>query len=91
MTEILWQSNKPHIPLQDHEMVELSLVDLGGAATPRFLVREIHAAWSASEQQIQWKGYEDEPCATGQEAKCRFEIRKATLVDAGFPYTTVLN
>lgn len=91
MIEILWKSNMPHIPLQDHEMVELSLVDLGNTATPRFVVREVHAAWSAREQQIQWKGYEDEPCATGQEAQSRFDTRKANLVDAGFPYTTVLS
>ncbi|HEY2861801.1 MAG TPA: hypothetical protein VGJ21_25600 [Terracidiphilus sp.] len=72
-------------------MVELRLVEVGDSAAPRFLVREIHAAWSASEQQIRWKGYEDESCATRQEASRRFETRKASLVDAGYPYATVLN
>jgi len=30
MTEILWNTNSPHSPLQDHELVELRLLDLGG-------------------------------------------------------------
>ena len=72
-------------------MVELRLVDLGTAATPRFLVREIHADWSAENQQIQWKGYEDESFGNRPEAVLRFEGRKASLIDAGFPFTTVLN
>ena len=33
MTEILWNTNAPHSPLRDHELVELRLVDLGGPAT----------------------------------------------------------
>ena len=90
MVEILWKSNSPHLPAMDHELVELRLVDLGDSAAPRFLIREIHAAWSASRQQIQWNGYKDQPCRTRQEAKQRFETRKAEIVDAGFPHTTVL-
>jgi hypothetical protein len=90
MVEILWKSNAPHLPVKDHELVELRLVDLGNAAAPRFLVREIHAAWSAARQQIQWKGYIDEPCGSRHEACRRFESRKATQVDAGFAHTTVL-
>ncbi|HEY3705434.1 MAG TPA: hypothetical protein VGL22_10265 [Terracidiphilus sp.] len=90
MVEILWKSNAPHLPVKDHELVELRLLDLGNAAAPRFLVREIHAAWSASKQQIQWKGYNDESCATPQEAQARFKKRKAAQIQAGFAYSTVL-
>ena len=90
MVEILWKSNSPHLPAMDHELVELRLVDLGAKATPRFLVREIHAAWSATRQQIQWKGYVDERCETRQEAQQRFASRKTRIVNAGFPHTTVL-
>jgi len=39
MTEILWNTNSPHSPLRDHELVELRLVDLGGT--------EEHRNWSA--------------------------------------------
>ena len=91
MTEILWKTNAPHSSLRDHELVELRLVDLGGTDEHRYLVREIHAAWSASAQQIEWKGYEDETYGTTLEAHRRFESRKARIVEAGFPYATVLS
>jgi hypothetical protein len=90
MVEILWKSKAPHLPAKDHELVELRLVELGSSAAPRFLVREIHAAWSAARQQIQWRGYKDEPCETRLEAKQRFARRKASIIDTGFPYTTTL-
>jgi hypothetical protein len=90
MVEILWKSNAPHLPAKDHELVELRLVDLGASAAPRFLIREIHAAWSAARQQIQWQGYKDLPCGTRQEAKHRFATRKASIVEEGYPHTTVL-
>lgn len=91
MVEILWKSQSPHVPVHDHEFYELRMVDLGGAAIPRFLVREIHGSWSASAQQIRWSGYQDETCQTPEDAKGRFEKRKASIVDSGFAYTTVLS
>ncbi len=90
MVEILWNSSAPHLPLKDHELVELRLIDLGGAEKLRYLVREIHASWSASAQQIEWKGYEDEAYGTPQEAQRSFSTRKARVLNAGFPFTTVL-
>lgn len=91
MTEILWNTNSPHSPLRDHELVELRLVDLGGADEHRYLVREIHAAWSASAQQIEWKGFEDETYESERDAEKRFASRKASIVNAGFPFATSLN
>lgn len=91
MVQILWKSNAPHARSKDHELVELRLVDLGNTEERRYLVREIHASWSASAQQIEWKGYEDETYGTPLEANRRFESRKAKIVDAGFPYATVLS
>lgn len=91
MTEILWKSSAPHLPVQDHEVVELRMVDLGGTEDHRYLVREIHASWSASAQQIKWMGFEDQIYATCQEAQRSFASRKASLVSAGFPYTTTIN
>ncbi len=91
MVEILWKSNAPHLPVKDHELVELRLVDLGNSTAPRFLVREIHAEWSAANQQIHWSGYQDEPCHSRSEANMRFARRRATIVKAGFPFTTVLD
>jgi hypothetical protein len=91
MVEILWKSKSPHVPIQDHEFYELRLVDLGGSAFPRFLVREIHGSWSADAQQIRWSGYQDETCRTPEDAQRRFENRKASIVDSGFAYATLLS
>ena len=91
MTEILWNTNAPHSPQRDHELVELRLLDLGEADEHRYLVREIHAAWSASTQQIEWKGFEDETCGSRLEAQRAFASRKKSIANAGFLYRTVLN
>lgn len=91
MTEILWNTNAPHSPLRDHELVELRLVDLGGTEEHRYLVREIHAAWSAAAQQIEWKGFEDETCDSRQQAQHSFASRKKSIAKAGFLYTMTLN
>jgi hypothetical protein len=91
MTEILWNTNSPHSPLRDHELVELRLVDLGGTEEHRYLIREIHAAWSAAAQQIEWKGFEDEICITEPDALQSFAARKKIILGAGFPYATMLN
>jgi len=91
MTEILWNTNSPHSPLRDHELVELRLVDLGGRDVHRFLLREIHAAWSASTQQIQWKGFEDHMYLDERDALQSFAARKTTIANSGFPFATTLN
>lgn len=91
MTEILWNTNSPHSSLRDHELVELRLVDLGGTDEHRYLLREIRAAWSASAQQIQWRGFEDHMYLDEKEAMRSFAFRKKTIVNAGFPFATTLN
>ena len=80
----------PHLPAQDQEFYELRLVDLGNAVTPRYVVREIHGSWLASAQQIRWNGFNDETCRTPDEARGRFESRRASIVDAGFPFATLV-
>lgn len=91
MVQILWKSNAPHSSTQDHELVELRLIDLGVKARSRYLVREIHASWSAAAQQIQWRGFKDRRFGTPQEASCAFASRKACVTDSGFLHVTVLN
>jgi hypothetical protein len=91
MVQILWKSSAPHSAAQDHDLVELRLVDLGAKTQSRYLVREIHASWSAAAQQIEWQGYNDEGFATPQEADRSFANRKKAIAGAGFAYTTVLN
>jgi hypothetical protein len=90
MVEILWNSQAPHLPVQDQEFVELRLVDLGSTTSPQYVVREIHASWSADAQQIRWKGFQDETCRTSEEAKRRYERRRASIVEAGFAFTTLV-
>jgi len=90
MVEILWKSQAPHISTKDQDFYELRLVDLGGTACPRYVVREIRGSWSASTQQIRWNGFQDETCRTSEEARRRFESRRASIVDAGFPHTTLV-
>jgi hypothetical protein len=91
MTEILWNTNSPHSPLRDHELVELRLVDLGGKEEHRYLVREIHAAWLASAQQIEWKGFKDRIYLNQEEAEESFVSRKDSAARAGFPFSTLVN
>jgi hypothetical protein len=90
MVHILWKSNAPHSPLQDHELVELRLVDLGSPDHPQYLVREIRAYWSSSAQQICWSGYKDHSYGTPQEAQNDFAQRKDSISCTGFRFTTVL-
>ena len=91
MTEILWKSSAPHLPVQDHELVELRMVDLGKGERPRYLVREIRASWSAAAQQIDWKGFQDETYESQPEAQRSFASRRASIVSCGYPYMTILN
>ena len=88
MFEILWNSEPPHVPSQDYEFYQLGLVDLGSAVKPRFVVRELHGRWSASAQRVRWNGREDETCHTPEDARHRFDCRKASIKDAGFTFAT---
>jgi hypothetical protein len=90
MVEILWNSDAPHSPVKNHEMVELRLVEMGNAEEPSFLVREVHAAWSAAAQQIEWKGFKDETFASEQEAERSFSSREASNRKAGYGFLTIL-
>jgi hypothetical protein len=91
MVEILWNSDAPHSPAKDHEMVELRVVELGGSARPSFLVREIHAAWSAAAQQIEWKGFKDERFETSEEAHRSYLHHQKSILKAGFRCRTILD
>jgi hypothetical protein len=91
MTEILWKSSAPHLPVQDHELVEIRMVELDSNANPRYLVREIHASWSASDQQMKWMGFHDMTFGTRREAQQSFASREESIIKAGYPYRTLLN
>jgi hypothetical protein len=54
IVEILCKTDRPKSTAQETEFFAVRLVDLGLNVKPRFLIREIHAAWSDSEQRIEW-------------------------------------
>ena len=50
---------------------------------------EFHAHWSETHQRVIWVGCQDEMCSTAEEAKRRFEKRKAKIVENGFTRSDV--
>ncbi|HEY3627430.1 MAG TPA: hypothetical protein VGL00_14140 [Terracidiphilus sp.] len=90
MVEILWKTNAPHLPIEDQDICEIRLVDFGSTVNPRFVIREIHAFWSAAAQQICWDGFQDQACRTPAEATFRYQSRRAAMVDAGFAHTALV-
>ena len=84
MVEILWKSDPSERKLREREFFELRFVDLGVNVKPRFVVREIHAVWSQSDQRIKWNGYQDESCWTPEEALQHFTARKVAIMAKGF-------
>ena len=99
MQEVLSKTTDLNFPLQEQECFELRLDDLGTPFRPmfidslgavvrhRFLVREAHAAWSEIDRNVMWDGVEHDECSTLQEAKERYELRRAALVAKGFIYS----
>jgi hypothetical protein len=71
-------------------MIELELVELGNPEHPSFRVREVHAAWSASAQQMEWKSFEDQTYGSSHEAQHSFAQRWKAASKAGFSYRMVL-
>ena len=84
MVEILWKTDDTRGPLKVLGFYEIRLVDLGVCEKPRFLVGEFHASWSETQQQVLWDGCQEEMCSTPEEAKGRFENRRAAIVEKGF-------
>jgi hypothetical protein len=84
MVEILWKSDPSERKLREREFFELRCVDLGVQVKPRFVVREIHAVWSQSDQRIKWNGFQDESCSTPEEALQHFAARKVAIMAKGF-------
>ena len=84
IVEVLWKNDNPTATAREKEFVALRLVDLGLNVKPRFLIREVHAAWSDSEQRTMWNVDCDGLCCTPEEAQQQFAARKAVIVAKGF-------
>ena len=86
--EIFRKTDEPMATAREEEFFVLRLVDLGLNVKPRFLIREIRAVWSDSEQRTKWDVHCDRLCCTPEEALQRFVARKAAIVAAGFSWST---
>jgi hypothetical protein len=80
MVETLRQTDDPKATAREKEFFALRLVDLGLNVKPRFLIREIHGAWSDSEHRIKWNVDCDGLCCDPEEALRHFSARKAAIV-----------
>jgi hypothetical protein len=99
MQEVLFKTADSNVPLQEQELFELRLDDLGFRFWPhfvdivgtvahhRYMVLETHAAWSEKDRDIIWDGYEHDQCSTLEEAELSYELRRAALVLKGFIYS----
>ena len=88
MMEIFRKTDDSKATARETEFFVLRLVDLGLKVKPRFLIREIHAAWSDSEQRTKWNVHCDGLCCTPEEAQQQFATRKAAIVVKGFNCST---
>jgi hypothetical protein len=83
-----WKSSvnptTPESTAHETEFFAVRLVDLGLNVKPRFLIREIHAAWSDSEQRIDWNVHCESLSCTAEDAQQHYAARKAAIVAQGF-------
>src|ERR1700726_4811824 len=84
MMEIFQRTDAPKSTAREMEFFALRLLDLGLKVQPRFLIREIQAVWSDSEQRTEWNVHCDGLCCTPEEAQRQFAARKAAIVAKGF-------
>jgi hypothetical protein len=99
MQEVLFKTADANVPVQEQELYELRLDDLGFPFRPqfidilgtvarhRFLVFQAHAAWSDIDREIVWDGYEGDECSSLEDAKRCYELRRAALGLKGFVYS----
>jgi hypothetical protein len=67
--ELFCRTDHPMSTARETEFFVIPLVDLGLNLKPRFLIREIHAAWSDSGHRIKWNVDCDALCCTPEEAQ----------------------
>jgi hypothetical protein len=87
MEEILTNTDDPEVPLRDKEFYGLGLSDGDEIRGPGFFVRQLHASWSALQGTIAWDEFDIEKCVTYENAKRRYEARRAALVQKGYIYS----
>jgi hypothetical protein len=59
----------------------------GDSRPSYFLVSKAHASWSEFDSDFMWDGFEQDECATLEEAQQRYAERRASMVEQGFIYS----
>jgi hypothetical protein len=87
MQELLSKTADPKTSASEQEFVELRLDDSDDIWMGRHVIREAHAYWDEALGMTVW----DEPVAeyarTPEDAKVRYEARRAALAARGFVYS----
>ena len=84
MIGIFWKIEDRCGPLEEQEYFELRLLDSGTIAKLRFVIREVHAAWSDRARQVTLNRFEDDNCRTPEEAQQCYDNRKVAILANGF-------
>jgi hypothetical protein len=84
MVEILCKPDDTKSTARETEFFAIRLVDLGLDVKPRFLIREISAVWSDSEQGIEWNVHCESLCCTPEDAQQKYVARRANIVTKGY-------
>jgi hypothetical protein len=87
MQEVLSNAGESNAPLAAQEFYELCLEDSDDIWKGRHIVRQAHARWDQMACRIVWENIETEYARTLEEAKQRYEARRASLVKQGFRYS----
>lgn len=87
MQELLFNTDDPNAPLSELRLCELSILDSDDIWKGRHMIREIHARYHEQSGDLVWHHEEFEYAKTDEEAKRRYEVRRAALVEGGLKYS----
>jgi hypothetical protein len=87
MREILSKCVDQKTPVSEQEFYELRLDDTDDIWRGRHIICETHARWDKSVGMTVWDKPEIEYVRTLEEAKARYEERRAALGARGFTYS----
>ena len=84
MQELLARNDSRRAPLNEQEFYELRLDEIGVGVRARFSVGQAHVSWSEGDGQIMWDDFQNDEFDRLEDARKRYESRRATLVQKGF-------
>jgi hypothetical protein len=87
MQEVLSRTKDTQVPLKEQEYYELRLDDIVSTTGTRFRFGEAHASWSEIDRQMMWDSMPNEEFATLEDARRRYDERRAALAKRGYIYS----